>query len=119
MFKAMMKKLARSKKGAALVEYALLIAGVALVSAAAVSVFGSKTGDMIAGIAAILPGAQAEDNASIVVGQLIETGADANNDITIAADRIDGNIGTQRYGNNMGIPLDALIIDTNDNAAGT
>jgi len=63
----------KSKKGAALVEYSLLIAGVALISAAAVSVFGHKTSDMIGTVAAILPGAHDDDNNPIQSGHLIET----------------------------------------------
>lgn len=116
MFKAMMKKLARSKKGAALVEYALLIAGVALVSAAAVSVFGSKTTEMIAGIAAVLPGSHNEDNAPITAGQLIETEFNpTTGGIEVSGTDIKANDGTKRFGNNIGIPIDSLIIDPNDN----
>ena len=69
----MFLKLFREKKGAALVEYGLLIAGVALISAAAVSVFGHKTNDLVATVAAILPGAHADDNGAILSGKLIET----------------------------------------------
>ncbi len=62
------------RRGAAMIEYALLIAGVTLVSAAAVSLFGHQTNDLISGVAAVLPGAHADDNAPIVSGKLIETG---------------------------------------------
>lgn len=68
-----MLKLLRNKKGSALVEYGLLISGVALVSAAAVSVFGHKTNDLVAATAAILPGAHDDDNGAIVSAKLIET----------------------------------------------
>src|SRR5262245_3343690 len=67
------KKQVKEQKGAALVEYALIIAGVALIAAATVSVFGHKTNDMLATAAAVLPGAHAEDNAPIVSGKIIET----------------------------------------------
>lgn len=67
----------RGQRGAALVEYGLIVAGVALVAAAAVSIFGTKTAGMIGASAAILPGAQAEDNGAIAVGKLIETKNDA------------------------------------------
>jgi Flp pilus assembly pilin Flp len=63
----------REQTGAALVEYALIIAGVALIAAATVSVFGHKTNDMLATAAAVLPGAHADDNAPIVSGKVIET----------------------------------------------
>src|SRR3954454_5671900 len=53
----LIRRLRRDKKGQGLVEYGLLIAGVALISAAAVSLFGHKTSDMIGAVAAVLPGA--------------------------------------------------------------
>ena len=53
----LVRRLLRNKRGAALVEYALIVAGVALIAAAAVSVFGHKTSDMLATAAAVLPGA--------------------------------------------------------------
>ena len=71
------KLLRRSEKGAALVEYALIIAGVALIGAAAVSIFGNKVTDMLATAAAILPGAHADTNAPIVSGKIIETSPNA------------------------------------------
>jgi len=61
------------RRGAALVEYGLLVAGVALVTAAAVSIFGHKTNDMIGAIAAVLPGAHTDDNGPILSGHMIET----------------------------------------------
>lgn len=67
-----MRKLLRNKKGQGLVEYGLIIAGVALICAAAVSIFGHKTSDLIAAVAAVLPGAAADDNAPIISGKLIE-----------------------------------------------
>ena len=67
----------RRNAGAALVEYALIIAGVALIGAAAVSIFGNKVTDMLATAAAILPGAHADSNAPIVSGKIIETSPNA------------------------------------------
>lgn len=66
-------RVVRDNKGAALVEYALIVAGVALIGAAAVSVFGHKVTDMLATSAAIIPGAHADDNAPVVSGRTIET----------------------------------------------
>src|SRR5437588_13116180 len=66
-------RLKRNEAGAALVEYALIIAGVTLIAAATVSVFGHKTNDMLATATAVLPGMHAEDNAPIVSGRVIET----------------------------------------------
>ena len=67
----MFKRINRNKKGAALIEYALLVAGVSLMAAAAVSVFGNKTSDMLAAVTAILPGAQAADNGPITLPKVI------------------------------------------------
>ncbi len=71
----------RRRRGAALAEYGLLVAGLALSSMVAVSVLGGKVGGMIAAVATLLPGASAEDNAPVQVGQLIKTRtADSNGD---------------------------------------
>ena len=71
------RRLPRNDRGAALVEYALIIAGVALIAAATISIFGHKTNDMLATATAVLPGAHAEDNAPIVSGRVIETSPNA------------------------------------------
>lgn len=100
----MFKKLFRDKRGAAMVEYGLLVAGVALVGAAGVSTFGKKTGDLVGMMAAVLPGSQAADNGAIAVGQLIET-TDASattGPITLDAPAITTtNRGTQRLSQNL------------------
>ena len=103
----------RSQKGAALVEYSLLVAGIALVGAAAVAVFGHKTTDMMSAMAAVMPGAHADDNAPMVSGKIIETSAGAAGedsggnattgiglDIGTILDNSDGT--QQRLGNNLG-----------------
>ena len=69
----LVRRLLSEKAGAALVEYALIVAGVALIGAAAVSIFGHKVTDMLATAAAVMPGAHADDNAPIVAGKTIET----------------------------------------------
>jgi len=114
--KKLFLKLRRDRKGAALVEYALLIAGVSLVAAAAVSVFGHKTNDLVAAVATVLPGAHVDDNGPIVSGHLIETtsGAAGNIsiDITNGTDGIVENSGQTRLGNNLGVTdLESLVID--------
>ena len=73
----LVRLLRKNEKGAALVEYALIVAGVALIGAVAVSVFGHKVTDMLATAAAVLPGAHADDNAPIVSGKTIETSPNA------------------------------------------
>ena len=94
--------LLRNKKGQGLVEYALLIAGVALISAAAVSVFGHKTSDLIAAVATILPGAHSDDNNAITSGHLIETGPQAaGGAIQLDVTTISTNSGTDRLAGNV------------------
>ena len=68
-----MRHTQQRNRGAAMIEYALLVAGVVLVAAAATAVFGHKTNDLISGVAAVLPGAHGDDNAPIVSGKIIET----------------------------------------------
>ena len=74
MLRKFLGRLRRDKKGQGLVEYALIIGGVALIAAASISVFGHKTTDIISAVAAILPGAHSDDNNAIQSGHLIETG---------------------------------------------
>jgi pilus assembly protein Flp/PilA len=99
----------RQKRGAALVEYGLIVAGVALVAAAAVSVFGHKTASMIGASAAILPGAQAQDNGTIAAGRIMDT-VNTGGVITISP----GN--NNNLGNNLGLTqtqIDQLVKDPN------
>jgi pilus assembly protein Flp/PilA len=96
------------RKGAALVEYALLIGGVALVCAASVAIFGHKTNDMVALMAAVLPGAHTDDNGPIISGKIIETtpnGVGAGGTAGIALDMqaaVNG-AGQERLGNQLGV----------------
>ena len=112
----LLKRLHREKKGAAMVEYALLIAGVALIGAAAVAVFGHKTTDMIAMTAAVLPGAHSDDNGPIVSGKIIESArgaAAANGDpnaIGLDIETILTEANTTRLGNNLGTKGDANLL---------
>ena len=68
-----MKKLIRNRKGQGFVEYALIIAGVALLCAVGISIFGHKVAGLIDMVAVVLPGAHDECNGPIANGQLIET----------------------------------------------
>lgn len=97
-----MRKFISNKKGQGLVEYGLIIAGVALICAAAVSVFGHKTSDLIAAVATILPGAHTDDNGPIVSGKLIETTEGAvGAPIALDSATILSNSGASRLGNNV------------------
>ena len=118
----MLKRLFKNKKGAALIEYGLLIAGVALISAGAVSLFGHKTNDMLATATAVLPGAHVEDNAPIVSGKVIETSPNAPgldqgnsaNGIGLDVNAITQSNGQQRLGDSVGGDgaLSSLVLET-------
>src|SRR5689334_5343643 len=57
----------RDDAGAALVEYALIIAGVAIIGALAVTVFGDRVASMFSSTAAVLPGSRT--NAPVATGR--------------------------------------------------
>jgi pilus assembly protein Flp/PilA len=97
----MLKKLFRNRKGQGLVEYALIIAGVTLIAAVGISIFGHKVSDMISATAAVLPGAHNDDNGPIVSGKLIETTTNGAGNITLDAAAIAGETGQPRLGNNV------------------
>jgi len=97
------RKLMSDKKGAALVEYGLLVAGVALVTTAGVSVLGHKTSDLVSAIAAVLPGAHDDDNGAIASGKLIETTPAGSGDIAVDTTAIATNTNTPRLGTNLGM----------------
>ncbi len=99
----MLKKLFRCRKGAALLEYSLLAAGVSLVAAAGVAVFGHKTNDMISSVAAVLPGAHADDNGPIASGKVIETTPASSGQIAVDVATIVANTDTDRLENNLGM----------------
>lgn len=99
----MLKRPFRNKKGQGMVEYSLLIAAVALICAAAVSVFGHKTNDLLAAVAAVLPGAHEDDNGPFTSGKIIETTPAGTDPITLDVTGIAGNTGTPRLGNNVGL----------------
>ena len=105
----MLRKLFCNKKGQGLVEYGLIIAGVALICAAAVSVFGHKTSDLISAVATVLQGAHAGDNAAMVSGALIETvEGNATTPIQLDGAAIIAAQGTSRLGVNVGGSASAL-----------
>ena len=117
----MLKRLFRNRKGAALVEYALLIGGIALIAAGAVSLFGHKTSDIIGTVASILPGAHFDENHPIIAGKLIETtlsaGASGSEGLNLDFSTIAAISGTDRLGQNVGGSsaggngLDGLVIE--------
>ena len=106
-----LKNSQRGKRGAALVEYGLIVAGVALVCAAAVSVFGHKTAQMIGTSAAMLPGATDADNGTIVTGKVVRTTNDGG---VITVDPGEGNT----LENNLGIDASDLVVDPSGGGGG-
>ncbi len=112
----MLKNFMRSRKGAVMVEYALLVAGIAIVAVVAVSVLGHKTADLLGTAAAVIPGVNTDDNDAIASGQLIETNLNADTAITLDINQIEANSTTERLGNNLGYTvgdLPTLVIQTN------
>jgi pilus assembly protein Flp/PilA len=112
----MIAKLFHNRQGQGLVEYALLIAGVALVCAVGISLFGHKTGYLIDAVAVVIPGADADDNAPVGQGKLIETTSGASGSpIQLDLNTIQSNSGTARLGKNVAgnstNQLNGLIVD--------
>jgi Flp pilus assembly pilin Flp len=103
----MLKKLFKNRKGAALVEYALLVGGIALIAAGAISLFGHKTTDIIETMAAVVPGAHTDDNGPVISGKLIETKAGitgaggVSTGIGIDFAAVAAGVGTNRLGINV------------------
>ena len=91
-----MLKLLRNRKGQGLVEYALIIAGVTLLCAVGITMFGHKVAGMIDMVAVVLPGAHDDCNGPIANGQLIETTKDANGNLVVDTTTIAADKGTSR-----------------------
>ncbi|QDT35405.1 class III signal peptide-containing protein [Thalassoglobus polymorphus] len=104
-----LRNILKGTKGQGLVEYGILVGGVALACLAAVAILGHKSNDLIATVAGALPGAHDDDNGSIVSGKLVNTTQDSNGVIYLDADT-PGSIS-----GNMGIPgIDALVVEADD-----
>jgi Flp pilus assembly pilin Flp len=95
------KQMRRNRRGQGLVEYALIIAGVALIGAVGVSLFGHKTAQMIDAVTVILPAADSDDNGPIAVGELIETTSSSNGAIGLNTQAIAAASGTARLNTNV------------------
>ena len=118
-----MRKLIRNRKGQGLVEYALIIAGVALIGIVGITMFGHKVADLIGTVAAILPGAHTDDNAPIVAGHLIETDNNGpGNSIEISVNGVTQDNGTDRVNEMLlgssGATDSTLVQETNTNGGG-
>lgn len=99
----MIRRILKKKKGQGFVEYALLVAGVALVGAIGVTILGEKTNEILAGVAATLPGVNGVNNAPIVAGALLEYDTNGNGDLVLDFQQISlNNDGTNpRLTNNI------------------
>lgn len=105
-----LRNLLKNKKGQSLVEYGIIIGGVALVALAAVAILGHKTNDLIASVAASLPGAHEDDTGPIVSGKLVNTTQDATTGAIYLNASAPGSIA-----GNVGIPgIDTLVVEPED-----
>ena len=93
------------RRGQSLVEYGILVGGVALVCLTAVAILGHKTNDLYACCAAVLPCAHEDDQGPIVSGQLVATEASPSGALRLAA--APGNMEA-----NLGLgELDTLVVE--------
>ena len=94
----MLRRLLKEKKGQGLAEYAVILMAVLVVSLGAITVLGHNVGDLLATVAAILPGSEPDYDQPVFVGEFIElnvppvAGAAAGIQLDIAeiADNING-----------------------------
>lgn len=105
-----LRKLLSNTRGQGLVEYGILVGGVALVSLAATAILGHKTNDLIASCAAALPCAHDDDTGPIVSGKLVAT-TTAVDGTSIILDATS----TGTIADNLGIAsIDQLVIEAED-----
>ncbi len=100
-----MRKLLKSKKGQGLVEYGILVGGIALVALAATAILGHKTTDLIGTVAGALPGAHDEDVGPIVSGQLVNTTTAGQDGFVLDAST------PGSFSSNLGIDVEGLIVE--------
>lgn len=104
-----MRKLLRNKKGQGLVEYGILVGGIALVALAATAILGHKATDLIGTVAGALPGAHTEDAGAIVSGQLVDTTLITNGEGDTGFVLDTTNPGS--FSDNLGINGEGLIVE--------
>jgi hypothetical protein len=108
----MMRSAKRPHKGQALVEYAILLCGIALISLAAVALIGGKTSDLLGTMAVFLPSAHADDNGPIFNGKLIELTKNTNGAIVVDVSSATGvTQAGPRLANTLGVDLSNVIIE--------
>ncbi|QDV12608.1 hypothetical protein CA51_24940 [Rosistilla oblonga] len=99
-----MRKLFKNKKGQGLVEYGILVGGIALVSLAATAILGHKTTDLLGTVAACLPCAHEDHSGPIVSGTLVQVTSSGGSGFRLA-----GTPGS--FSENLGIEVDGLIVE--------
>lgn len=99
----MLKPSTQRRKGQALVEYTLLIAGVALACVLAVAVLGDHTADTLSVMATTIPGAEAADNQPISAANVIPF-TSGTNGLVLQTNALVGPAGTglDRYSGLLG-----------------
>ena len=103
-FVEMFRRIDRRRQG--LVEYGILVGGVALVCLAAVSLLGHQTNDIVSVVAGVLPGAHSDDNAPIVSGKIVATTQNASGNLVLDV----STPGTMS--SNLGVTgVDALVVE--------
>lgn len=75
----MMNVFKKTRRGASMVEYAVLLGAITLVALVGISFLGNKTADIIGALATTLPGANADDDLSIISHELVELTEDVGN----------------------------------------
>ncbi len=101
-----MLKTLRNKKGQGLVEYGILVGGIALVALATISLLGHKTTDLLASVTAALPCAHDDDAGPIVSGKLVATRLNSDNALILDA------TSTGTIADNLGIAdIDLLVVE--------
>ena len=92
-----------------MVEYGILVGGVALVCLVAVAILGHKSNDLMAACAASLPCAHDDDVGPIVSGKLVNTQQDTNGVVYLDP------TSPGSMADNMGMPgIDTLVIEADD-----
>ncbi|MDG2223958.1 MAG: class III signal peptide-containing protein [Rubripirellula sp.] len=104
-----MRKLFKNKKGQGLVEYGILVGGIALVALAATAILGHKTTDLIGTVAAALPGAHADDEGPIISGKLVSTTLVTGED-NVQGLALDAS-GSGSFSANLGIDATGTVIE--------
>src|SRR5260370_1179757 len=100
------------RRGSVLVEYALLIAGIVLVSVVAISVLGHKTFTQFALMAAIMPGGHTDDNKPIAHAELIPFTDNGNGALILDKNALVSPAGTDRTKSIIGAGGgESLIVD--------